>query len=527
MQDILIEWIEAKIAETKGAPALLFVSGAQGVGKTTALRAAQAHFKGRLAVLGLDDFYLTLAEREQLAKHAHPLFVTRGPPGTHDLARLNAAIDALQSAAANDKTLLPVFDKRIDDRAPEAEWTTFVGAPEAIILEGWLIGALSDPAAPRASALNRIEAQDAGGAWRAYQEARLAADYAALWDRADAFFHILAPSFETVLGWRIQQEETTLGLNHGTLPDERRAWVETFILHYERITRRMLAGERRAGEEVRVDETRQVLSATTRPPLIVFSDLDGTLLDHDNYSFSAALPALEALMTRGALVVLASSKTAAEIADLRDEIGLSRCPAIVENGAGLLAPAGGRETQGNDGEAHKALITQLNALPTALREKFEGFSDWSIEEIAERTGLSHEAAGRAAQRRFTEPGVWTGSEDELGVFAEALCDRGVSMRRGGRFLTLSFGATKADRMKEIVQRYSRGGAPPVSIALGDAPNDIEMIEAADYGVIIANSHGAGIAPLPNEAAGRISRTIEEGPKGWNQAILDILMKLGV
>ena len=146
--------------------------------------------------------------------------------------------------------------------------------------------------------------------------------------------------------------------------------------------------------------------------------------------------------------------------------------------------------------------------------------------MAERTGLTIDAAAKAAKRRFTEPGLWLGPEDMLPAFLNALAEQGVHTRRGGRFLTLSFGSTKADRMAEIAAQYSDPAEQTVVVALGDAPNDVEMIEAADYGVIIANELGAGIPILEGEAAGQIRRTQEEGPKGWNQAILDILSELG-
>ncbi|WP_051371748.1 HAD hydrolase family protein [Leisingera aquimarina] len=71
-------------------------------------------------------------------------------------------------------------------------------------------------------------------------------------------------------------------------------------------------------------------------PLLLFSDLDGTLLSHENYSWEPARPALTALKRAGAGVILATSKTAAEVAPLRQSMGLGRWPAIVENGAGLL-----------------------------------------------------------------------------------------------------------------------------------------------------------------------------------------------
>ena len=139
-------------------------------------------------------------------------------------------------------------------------------------------------------------------------------------------------------------------------------------------------------------------------------------------------------------------------------------------------------------------------------------------EVAARTGLDRAAAARAKARHFSEPGLWTGDAATCAAFCAALARQGIQAVQGGRFLTLSFGADKAARMDEIARAY---GAPP-TLALGDAPNDIAMIEAADRGVIVANPHGPGIPPLPGEADGRIIRTELPGPAGWNRAVLDAL-----
>ena len=264
-------------------------------------------------------------------------------------------------------------------------------------------------------------------------------------------------------------------------------------------------------------------SATKKalPAFIVFSDLDGTLLDHATYSWQAAVPALEALKERGIPLILASSKTSAEIAELRAETGFADCPAIVENGAGLLEPAGAGHAPDDD-RVHRALIAALNALPPELRGKFTGFSDWTVDEVADRTGLPPKDAARAAMRRFSEPGLWSGSPRDRSRFEALLARQGITARQGGRYLTLSYGATKADRMREIAARYASGDESPRMIALGDAPNDIEMLETADIGVIVANPHAKPLPELDGEKAGRIARTQKPGPEGWNESVLRII-----
>ena len=247
------------------------------------------------------------------------------------------------------------------------------------------------------------------------------------------------------------------------------------------------------------------------PRIVVFTDLDGTLLDHETYSWAPAQPALDLAKANDIPVVLASSKTAAEIADIRAAIGFDHVPAIVENGAGILPPFA---AAGDDRSVHDKIIAILNDLPADLRGGFEGFTDWGADGVARETGLPREQAIKAHARQFSEPGLWRGSADREAEFIHALMARGVHARRGGRYLTLSFGATKADRVSEIINSY----APCRSIALGDAPNDVEMLETADFGVIISNAHAKPLPPLPSEATGKIIRTTQDGPTGWNQAV---------
>jgi len=251
--------------------------------------------------------------------------------------------------------------------------------------------------------------------------------------------------------------------------------------------------------------------------LIVFTDLDGTLLDHDSYSHAPAAEALAALKAQGVPLVLASSKTSAEISVLHQTLALGDVPAIVENGSGLYRPGGG-QSEGR----YEALRAALGRISPDLRAGFEGFGDMDAARIAAIPGLPPPDAARAALRQHSEPGLWSGSAAQQAAFIAELSVLGVSARRGGRFLTLSFGATKADQMGLIAQKMGKS----VKIALGDAPNDREMLEAAEHGVIVLNTHGAGLPPLPGEAEGRIRRTTEPGPVGWNRAILDLLDELG-
>ena len=253
---------------------------------------------------------------------------------------------------------------------------------------------------------------------------------------------------------------------------------------------------------------------------IVFTDLDGTLLDHESYSHEAAAPALKQLQTRDIPLILCSSKTAAEVLPLRRLLGFEKCPAIVENGAGILEA---HASQPVPAPRHAELISKIEQLPATLRDSFSGFSSWSGAELEARTGLEGAAARRAAQRDYSEPGLWLGDAANRREFIAALERQGIHAQQGGRFLTLGFAGSKAERMREIVAAYRAQQSDPLfSIALGDAPNDIEMLESADLGVILPNPAHPGIPPLAAESEGRIIRATRPGPAGWNQSLLALL-----
>src|SRR5262245_61666941 len=114
------------------------IAGPQGSGKTTLVRACAAGH-AKVAHFSLDDVYLGKAARQTLARRVHPLFETRGPPGTHDVALFHATLDALQSAEPDASTPIPTFDKVADDQAPRARWQNFLGRPGLILIDGWCL----------------------------------------------------------------------------------------------------------------------------------------------------------------------------------------------------------------------------------------------------------------------------------------------------------------------------------------------------------------------------------------------------
>lgn len=220
---------------------VLGVSGAQGSGKSTLAAALHQEMTAAgvpTVTLSLDDIYRTRAEREQLAATIHPLLITRGVPGTHDVALGLRTIDAL---ARGEPVRLPRFDKARDDRRPADQCDMAPAGTRLLVFEGWCVGARAQDPAQLAQPINALEAgEDHDGRWRHHVNAALAGDYPALWSRLHALAMLRAPGFASVLHWRQQQEaalRATAGQAPGVMSD---AEVARFVAHYERLTRHLL-----------------------------------------------------------------------------------------------------------------------------------------------------------------------------------------------------------------------------------------------------------------------------------------------
>lgn len=230
---ILTPIVADALAAAEGRPLVIGICGAQGSGKSTLAAALSARFDDA-PVLSIDDLYLCRAERRRLAAEVHPLFATRGVPGTHGVA---LGLDLIAGFRRGEALSLPRFDKATDDRADGAE--PVPAGAKLLLFEGWCLGAEPAPADAPINSLERDE--DTDGRWRARVEASLAGPYAALFGEIDLLIFLAAPSFETVADWRWQQEAALARARPGAAAVMSRGEVDRFVAHYERITRRLLA----------------------------------------------------------------------------------------------------------------------------------------------------------------------------------------------------------------------------------------------------------------------------------------------
>lgn len=223
-----------------GRPLVVGVNGAQGSGKTTLcafLTQVLLPECGLTAVtLALDDFYLSRAERGALARDLHPLFATRGVPGTHDVTTGIAVVKALRTR--DGRTIdAPVFDKSRDDRA--ATPRAIVADADVILFEGWCVGGLPQSVEALVRPANTLEAdEDRERRWRAHVNQALSADYARWFADIDRLAMLCPPDFASVLANRQAQEaKLRERTGRGMTPAE----VTRFVQHYERLTRAMCA----------------------------------------------------------------------------------------------------------------------------------------------------------------------------------------------------------------------------------------------------------------------------------------------
>jgi mannosyl-3-phosphoglycerate phosphatase len=267
------------------------------------------------------------------------------------------------------------------------------------------------------------------------------------------------------------------------------------------------------------------------PYYVIFTDLDGSLLDHDTYSWAEAAEALSLCRGKGVPVVMASSKTGAEMAVLAEAMRLS-APFISENGGGIFVPEKAFDHP-PDGAIYQAgfwkyalgtpyaeLVSALRLMREELGWDVRGFSDMDAGEISRLTGLGPREARLAAQRDFDEPFVVLGqAKPDVESLIRAARKRGLRVTAGGRFFHLHGASDKGRAMENVIGWYRASRGDVTAVALGDSPNDFPMLERAVYPVLIRSRRAF---PELRQKIPRLIVTEQVGPRGWNQAVLDIL-----
>ncbi len=264
--------IAARAAPVNSAGGCLTVGicGPQGSGKSTMTAALRALLEAQgmsVAVLSIDDLYLARSARTKLGREVHPLLLTRGVPGTHDVP---LGLDVFAALTRHGTVALPSFDKSQDDLRPRDQWPRVETPVQAMILEGWCVGAKPQTAQALVTPINALERdEDRDGTWRRYANTALAGIYQQLFGQIDFLVLLKAPSFERVFRWRREQEVKlreklrSEGADGARTMDD--AALLRFISHYERLTRHILVEmPPRADLIVELDENRAMAVAPRR-----------------------------------------------------------------------------------------------------------------------------------------------------------------------------------------------------------------------------------------------------------------------
>ena len=238
----LSEWLYSIYKEDKKIK-IIGLSGGQGAGKSTITGILKFILKRKyglnLCVFSIDDFYKTKAERKKMSKKVHPLFLTRGVPGTHDLNLINRTIKQLKKQKFK-TVLIPKFDKSIDDRSKKNKWQKIKKPPHLIIFEGWCVGAKHQKNTELKKPLNLIERKHDGDLiWRKTVNNSLKNHYKKLFNKIDRLVYLKAPNFNNIFKWRLLQEQK-MKLTLKNKKTMSKSQIREFIMFYERITRNMM-----------------------------------------------------------------------------------------------------------------------------------------------------------------------------------------------------------------------------------------------------------------------------------------------
>jgi mannosyl-3-phosphoglycerate phosphatase len=264
---------------------------------------------------------------------------------------------------------------------------------------------------------------------------------------------------------------------------------------------------------------------------VIFTDLDGTLLDQDSYSFEDALPALRLLRKKRIPLVFSSSKTRSEIEFYREKMENNH-PFISENGGAVFVPKGyfsfsfsyDRES-GNDtvlvlGTPYAQIIALLDSVRKETGVSIKGFSNLTAEEISSLTGLSLQEAGFTKEREYDEPFLIEGGEQEVEKVRKKILEKGMNYVQGGRFHHILGNNDKGRAVDILKHLFGKEFHSISAVGIGDSQNDLPMLLSVDHPIFLRENQ----TPLPETLSSIQSLTVVDGKgsRAWNRAILSFV-----
>ena len=251
-------------------------------------------------------------------------------------------------------------------------------------------------------------------------------------------------------------------------------------------------------------------------PLMIVTDLDGSLLDHHSYSWLPAQPWLNRLTSADVPLVICSSKTAAEIVPLQRSLGITGAPFIAENGAVVKLEG---QVPAKSARGYDDICQLLQRLRDQHGFKFTGFSDVTEKEVADWTGLTPHDAALAKAREGSESLIWRDTAEQFTAFQQALATDSLELVQGGRFWhVMSKGSGKGAALEWLLTHYAHpSGQRYITVGLGDGPNDAPMLDKVDYAVVIKGYSKTGVE-LQRQDKDRVFYSAGFGPEGWSEGL---------
>lgn len=262
---------------------------------------------------------------------------------------------------------------------------------------------------------------------------------------------------------------------------------------------------------------------TLDDPLLVFSDVDGTLQDSHTGDWQPAAQWLARLREHHVPLILCSSKTAAEMIAVQRMVGLEGLPFIAENGAVIQLD---EHWQGNEnypriitGSSHTEIAKVLVELRKRDGYKFTTFSEMDERILADVTGLSPAQASLARLQEASETLIWRDSDERMQAFDAVLAQLGLRFVQGARFWhVLDERSGKDQAVSWLIRQYRHySGITHVTIGLGDGPNDAPLLDAVNFAIVVKGLNRHGVH-LQHDTPERVYHCAQEGAVGWREGM---------
>jgi mannosyl-3-phosphoglycerate phosphatase len=270
--------------------------------------------------------------------------------------------------------------------------------------------------------------------------------------------------------------------------------------------------------------------------ILIYTDLDGTLLDYHTYSFHRAVPALYEIRKRNIPLILCSSKTRGELEEYQKKLKIKH-PFIPENGGAVFIPKGYFNVVQNDlkvkgkylvvelGTPYKELSKKLIEISRKFGVKVVGFKDLEVKQIASMFNLPYKEARLAKKRNYDEPFYFLGEtkQKEIQAIEKEFKKSGLNLTKGGRFFHLLGRNDKGKAVRLLTNMYKQNwNADPLTVGIGDSLNDLPMLKAVNIPILVKqkdNTYDKGILEKL-----KVQKSNGIGPSGWNEAVLDLVKK---